>query len=474
MRLRSRNCVVDPRAQDFHSLRSQIDLEDPGENEVVVYESDPHAGFVFKRSVLHWSRDPDIPAPPGASDFVYANATPLRAVTGFGTSLTDAAVMQLDKMTPEQSDALLAFHCGLCKMHMIRVPMGSCDFGTRSYSFVDREANLAVQPEDTKRERWLAKIRDSWPLRVLLAPWSAPPWMKTSHSFVGGELKPEYFATWAQCLVAYAQRYEELGFPVLALSVQNEPRQLPALVRQFWETMFFEPDSLAKLSSLVARQPGSPLLLLADDQKVLLERLAGPTLERVPLERIWGAGVHSYQWPGQALDEAKSLYGKPVIVSEFCTGFSSFLSHPRGRDKGTRHAAQYARDLIGSLRNGNISGYVDWNLVLDEAGGPTWCNNNVDSLSWLGDDGRLYVSYMGWLFAHVAAFSGTHICDSATVGVTAGHVPLAICFSDRRLLYLTVFNDAWFGTQTFHVVARGRWMVDSLGHRCCKTYVFRR
>jgi O-glycosyl hydrolase len=304
--------------------------------------------------------------------------------------------------------------------------------------------------------------------------------MKTSGQYVGGKLRPECFETWAQCLVDYCARYERMGFRVLALSVQNEPRQLPLLLRQKWETMFFEPDELARLSCLVADLPGSPKLLLADDQRKLLQWLAEPSVAAVPAEQVWGAGVHSYQWPGETLPRgtARALLGpgKPIIVSEFCTGYHGLASFPRGRDKGTRHAAQYARDLICSLRNGEVTGYVDWNLCLDEAGGPNWAGNNVDSLAWRDDEGQLRLGYTAWVFAHVAAFgAGSNVSDSSGVStISPGHVPLVVCFADKTNLYVTVFNDAWFGTQSYVLAVRGRFLHDSLGHRCTKTYIIKK
>jgi glucosylceramidase len=43
-----------------------------------------------------------------------------------------------------------------------------------------------------------------------------------------------------------------------------------------------------------------------------------------------------------------------------------------------RRAANYARDIIGDLKNW-VSGWTDWNLVLDLNGGPNWAKNFVDA-----------------------------------------------------------------------------------------------
>lgn len=38
----------------------------------------------------------------------------------------------------------------------------------------------------------------------------------------------------------------------------------------------------------------------------------------------------------------------------------------------------YARDIIETLENWAV-GWVDWNLCLDEGGGPSWARNWVDA-----------------------------------------------------------------------------------------------
>ena len=217
--------------------------------------------------------------------------------------------------------------------------------------------------------------------------------MKTSNSFVHGELREDCYEMWAQALVEYALRItQETGVPVLALSAQNEPRKLFFLWRQTWETMFFSPTDWAKFGARVSaasRARGGPKMLVGDDQHALMPDLALPEFQAVGAKRTWAVGVHNYEWPAQGLTKkAKAAMqlafpDTPVVVTEFCTGFSSLLSYPLGRDRGTRHAAQFMLDLMRSLSNAGATGYVDWNMILDEQGGPNWAKNFVDSAAFV-------------------------------------------------------------------------------------------
>lgn len=59
--------------------------------------------------------------------------------------------------------------------------------------------------------------------RVIAAPWSPPARMKTNNDLVGGSLKPDSFAAYAEYLNDFAQYMADNGAPLYGLSIQNEP-----------------------------------------------------------------------------------------------------------------------------------------------------------------------------------------------------------------------------------------------------------
>ena len=64
-------------------------------------------------------------------------------------------------------------------------------------------------------------------LAVVLSPWSAPAWMKSTGSLVGGTLRPEDADAYARYLAKAVQAYTAAGAPVRGLTVQNEPSFSP-------------------------------------------------------------------------------------------------------------------------------------------------------------------------------------------------------------------------------------------------------
>ena len=86
---------------------------------------------------------------------------------------------------------------------------------------------------------------------------------------------------------------------------------------------------------------------------------------------IAGAAFHWYSGDHfDALDLCRLRFpDKKLIVSESCIEFSKF------DPADACGAAQWlAHELMGDLNHG-ISAFIDWNLLLDERGGPNWVKN---------------------------------------------------------------------------------------------------
>jgi O-glycosyl hydrolase len=60
-------------------------------------------------------------------------------------------------------------------------------------------------------------------LLSVLTSRSAPQWMKTQFSFVGGSLNPAYYQTYASYFVKYVQSMAANNITIAAVTVQNEP-----------------------------------------------------------------------------------------------------------------------------------------------------------------------------------------------------------------------------------------------------------
>lgn len=60
-------------------------------------------------------------------------------------------------------------------------------------------------------------------------------------------------------------------------------------------------------------------------------------------------------------------------MSEACIEYSKFAA-----DDYLKNAQKYAHDMIGNMNHG-MNGFYDWNIVLDELGGPNHVGNFCDA-----------------------------------------------------------------------------------------------
>ena len=160
-----------------------------------------------------------------------------QSMVGFGAAITDASAWLIQtKLTPDQRDRLMAElfgrDAGGLGFSFTRVTIGASDFSLNHYSLDDAPGG-APDPDlkhfsierpaqyvfPTVRQA-LAINRD---LKVMASPWSAPAWMKTTHSLVKGQLKPEAYPVYAEFLARYVKAAGKAGVPTDYLSIQNEP-----------------------------------------------------------------------------------------------------------------------------------------------------------------------------------------------------------------------------------------------------------
>ena len=295
---------------------------------------------------------------------------------GVGASITGASSVLLDTLSADARSRVMHDIFDPRRgigLSLLRQPVGGSDFSSGSYTYDDVEpggSDPGLARFDLGRDRTeivpllvqAARINPS--LAVVLSPWSAPAWMKTSSSLVGGSLRPEYDRVYAEYLAKAAREYLDAGVPVTGLTVQNEPS--------------FSPPSY----------PG--MTLDTEQQRSLLRDHLSPALDRAGLNlHLWALDDNFERWP-----DADALLSDPTTraavygVAFHCYGGDvSALRTIRDRHPGVAVAVSecsggawsggFAHDLsyeaqtllVGAIRSG-AAWLVKWNLALDPRGGP--------------------------------------------------------------------------------------------------------
>lgn len=184
---------------------------------------------------------PKSEAPVAGFDVRLDPNTTYQTILGVGASFTDAsAYLMHDVLSTAQRTELMrklfSQEDGI-GISFIRNPMGSSDYARFVYSYNDLPSG---QTDDDLSEFSIAHdqaaiiplIKEALEfnpnLKIMASPWSAPGWMKSSGSMIGGSLNGQHYATYAQYFVKFIQAYAQEGIDIYAITPQNEPLYVPA------------------------------------------------------------------------------------------------------------------------------------------------------------------------------------------------------------------------------------------------------
>jgi glucosylceramidase len=307
-----------------------------------------------------------------------------QTVVGIGGALTDAAAETFYKMPAvKQQEILTALfdRQSGSGFSLCRTSIHSCDFSSASYTYAETPndttlAHFTIDPDRKYRIPFIqaAASRAGAEFSLLASPWSPPAWMKTNGDMLhGGKLRGEFAETWANYIVRFVREYEKAGLPVWGLTVQNEPMAV-----QEWESCIFtaeeERDFVKEhLGPALAHSGYSRVKLLIWDHNrgIMYQRAKLILDDPLASSYVWGTGFHWYV--GDHFDNVRLVHDAfPEKALLFTEGAVERFDASRLGD--WQWGETYARSMIADFNNW-ASGWVGWNVLLDEHGGPNHVGN---------------------------------------------------------------------------------------------------
>jgi glucosylceramidase len=356
-----------------------------------------------------------------------------QTIVGIGGALTDAAAETFYKLPPDKQKEVLRAYFDAengIGYSLGRVPINSSDFSSQSHVYVkERDADLTsfdVEPDRKYRLPFIkAALAEAGANKVTLfaSPWSPPAWMKDNNDVLhGGKLLPEYFSAWANYYVKFVKAYKDEGVPIWGVTVQNEPMAV-----QTWESCNYsaedERDFIKNYLGPAFAKSGlsSKKIIIWDHNRSFMYRRAQVVLDDPEAAKyVWGVGFHWYT--GDDFDNVRRVteaYPKVnVMLTEACL-YPFDLSKTATWDFGET----YAKSMIHDFNNGAV-GWTDWNVLLDEKGGP----NHVQNYCFapiIGDTrtGELHYLNAYYYIGHFSRFvrpgARRIICSPTTDGLLA-------------------------------------------------------
>ncbi len=320
----------------------------------------------------------------GMEDYV-VNIYPemsFETLEGFGGAITDSAAYVYSLMDEEQKKQLIEKYFSPQKMNygIVRIHMDSCDFSTEMYEAMSDEKDTELVSFDFKRtEKYIIPMLEDAqkaagkPLELMLSPWSPPAFMKTNgQRKYGGSLKPEYRKMWASYICRYIKEFTDRGYKVKRISLQNEAKAV-----QTWDSCVYtsaqEKEFLRDFMYPALKEHGleDVEIFIWDHNKERVYEKARDIIDDETKNMVAGIAFHWYSGDHfESLDLIKNRFpDKKMILSESCIEYCKF-----GADDSIKNALRLSHEIIGDLNHG-MTAFYDWNILLDEKGGPNHVGN---------------------------------------------------------------------------------------------------
>jgi glucosylceramidase len=294
-----------------------------------------------------------------------------QSIDGFGYTLTGGSATLVNALGETQKDALIKELFGTSETSIgvsyLRISIGASDLSAQPFTYNEipsgqTDATLqqfSIQQEQADLIPVLKRIVAVNPqIKILGSPWTAPRWMKTNSSFIGGSLKPQYYSVYAQYLIKYIQAMKAEGITIDAITVQNEPLH-----------------------------PGNnpSMYMEAADQAIFVKNNLGPAFQTANIATKIIIYDHNCDKPQYPIDILNDAGAKPYVdgsAFHLYAGSITALSqvHFAHPDKNVYFTEQwigapgsFAEDLkwhvenliIGATRNWSRN-VLEWNLAADQ------------------------------------------------------------------------------------------------------------
>lgn len=319
--------------------------------------------------------------------FVNPNKT-FQTFLGIGGAITDASAEVLAKLSKEKQQEFLNAYFSKDKgigYTLIRTNINSCDFSSDMYTYVaegDKELKTFNIDHDRKFKIPLIKKAietAGGKLTLYVSPWSPPAFMKDNKNMLkGGKLLPEFYQSWANYYVKFINSYQKEGIPIWGLTIQNEPMAI-----QKWESCIFtaeeERDFLKNYLGPTLNKAGlgDKKISVWDHNRDLLTQRVSTILDDPEASKyVWGIGFHWYEtWSGgepmfENVGKVHEMYpNKNLIFTEGCNEKFDTKNYQLWKN-----GERYGKSMINDFNNGTVA-WTDWNILLDENGGPNHVGN---------------------------------------------------------------------------------------------------
>ena len=445
-------------------------VEPAGPSQVALWQTTGNRTSMFSKSTLALN----FKAAVGQNPTIIVDTTQTyQTIDGFGYTLTGGSSQLLNQMGATERAALLrelfATDANNIGTSYLRLSIGASDLDASVFTYNDTPqpdptlAQFSIAPDRVNLLPVLKEILAINPnIKILGSPWTAPRWMKTNNSYIGGSLKAEYYGTYAQYFVKYLQAMQAEGIRLDAVTLQNEPLNPdnnPSMLMTAAEQATFIRDHVGpafRAAGLTTKiilydhnldVPEYPLTILRDPQAS---------------QYVDGSAFHLYAGNISAMSGVHNAFPtKNVYFTEQWVG---------GPGNFAADLSWHTNNLIiGATRNWSRN-VLEWNLAADPAYGPHTtggCSTCLGALTISGNTVTRNTAY--YTVAHAAKFVRP---GSVRIGSNVPGNLQNVAFKNPDGKKVLVVLNAGNSAQSFDIQYRGQVVTSLLDAGAVGTYVW--
>lgn len=437
-----------------------------GTNDIALYTTASNSDLRLAASTDKTFTNTKQPLETDVSVFVYPDKQ-FQTFVGIGGAITDASAEVFAKLPKSKQEELLQAYYSTDNgigYTLMRTNIHSCDFSSESYTYVaegDKELKTFDIAHDFKYRIPMIKSAmevANHKVDLFVSPWSPPAFMKSNKSMLkGGKLLPEYRESWANYYVKFINAYEKAGIPIWGLTIQNEP-----MATQRWESCIYtateERDFLRDYLGPALEKNGlsNKKVIVWDHNRDLMNQRAEEILaDPGAAKYVWGVGFHWYEnWSGgepmfENVQKVQDDFPDTHLV--FTEGCNE--SFNKKKYEYWPNAERYGESMINDFNHGTVA-WTDWNILLDETGGP----NHVGNLCFAPihadtKKGKLIYTPSYYYLGHFSKFikpgakrissavSRSSLISTSFINTTGEIVTVVMNKTDKELKYGIYINE---------------------------------
>lgn len=313
---------------------------------------------------------------------------------GVGASLTHSTaylLMQLSK--DERTKVLKEMFDPSIGFNLIRLPIGASDYIHTDFFFTLNDLEDSTQ-EDLELSKFnfdqdadlIAVAKEILEINsnatFIGCPWSAPAWMKTTDSLIGGDLEEEYVEVYAKYLYKYVDEMSKEGINISQVSLINEPFISNIKYPHMGIDGATAAEVTVHLGKLIDTSSHNTKIMIYEhnysssmgtgfEAEIFLDTFFD---NKEAAKYVQSVSYHGYETDGfydfvGGIDYVKNNFGKDVFLTEI-------TEHSGGTDFA-QNISYSLENIVLNPFNSGVNGVMYWNYVLTSDGKPVHGNDAI-------------------------------------------------------------------------------------------------